>query len=247
MTKTYIDHQGKKYPIQELTIKMWGDIMKYKNILDDVELYVKMISEMTGMSDEEVKEADADTIIETGKDLFKYINQESRQVFYTIKHKDTEYDLCDFSNMSFGQFVDIDTFMSKDEAYRISNLNELAAYLYTEKGKKYGEADFKKNIEKFKQLPMKYIEGAVFFLWTLERGLLGLSQLYSKNKWLTRGLKVIIVLASFGATISGYLNSRRTKFGKLLVLLVSPLFFVSTIFRTFLTYVRNKTKRLKNK
>ena len=243
MTKTYIDHQSKKYPIQELTIEMWGNIMKYKNILDDVELYVKMISEMTGMSYEEVKEADADTIIETGTDLFKYINQESRQVFYTIKHKDIEYDLCDFSNMSFGQFVDIDTFMSKDEAYRISNLNELAAYLYTEKGKKYGATDFKKNITLFKDLPFKYIEGAVFFLWTLERGLLGLSQVYSKNKWLWKTIKLKILFHNFGDTIFGLTNSQRTKFGKLIVLLLSPLFFVSIIFRSSLTYVRNKIKR----
>jgi hypothetical protein len=135
----------------------------------------------------------------------------------------------------------------KDESYKIANLNELAAYLFTEKGKKYGEADFKKNIEKFKQLPMKYIEGAVFFLWTLEKGLSGLSQLYSENKWLTRGLKVIIVLRNFGDTISGFLNSRKTKFGKLTVLLVSPLFFVSIIFRTLLTYIRRKKKRLNNK
>ena len=247
MGNTYIEYDNKKYEIKELTIDKWQNIMKFKDILDETELYIRMIAEMTGLKPEQVKDGDAQSIMVCGKMLESYIGQETKKVYGNITFEGIEYELVDFGNITFGQFVDIDTFIMKDESYKIANLNELAAYLYTEKGKKYGEADFKKNIEKFKQLPMKYIEGAVFFLWTLERGLLGLSQLYSENKWLTRGLKVTIVLASFGATISGYLNSRRTKFGKLIVLLVSPLFFVSTIFRTFLTYVRNKRRRLKNK
>jgi hypothetical protein len=154
-----------------------------------------------------------------------------------------EYELADFGNISFGQFVDIDSFIMKDEAYKIANLNELASYLYTEKGKKYGETDFKKSIENFKTLPMKYVEGAVFFLWTLEKELFGLSQVYSKNKWIVRGVRILLIFLNFGATISGLLNSQRTKFGKLTVLLVSPLFFVSTICRSLVIYIRNKIKR----
>jgi hypothetical protein len=96
----------------------------------------------------------------------------------------------------------------KDESYKVANLNELAAYLYTEKGKKYGETNFKKNIENFKQLPFKYIEGAIFFLWILERGLQGLSEVYSKNKWMWRMAKILIIFQSFGDTMSGFLNSR---------------------------------------
>ncbi len=247
MAETYIEYDKKKYGIKELTIEKWQNIMKFKDILDESELYVRMIAEMTGLKPEQVKDGDAQSIMVCGKMLESYIGQENKKVYGNITFEGVEYELVDFSNITFGQFVDIDTFIMKDESYKIANLNELAAYLYTEKGKKYGEADFKKNIEKFKQLPMKYIEGAVFFLWTLERGLLGLSQVYSENKWLTRVLKVIIVFQSFGVTISGYLSSRRTKFGKLIVLLVSPLFFVSTIFRTFLTYIRRRKKRLKNK
>lgn len=243
MAQTFIEYNNKKYELKTLTIEMWGNIMKYKNILDDVDMYVKMISEMTGLTPDQVRENDAKSIVKTGSELYKYLNQESKEVHYTMNHKGVEYELCDFSNMTFGQFVDIDTFVAKDESYKISNLNELAAYLYTEKGKKYGQSNFKKNIENFKDLPIKYIEGAVFFLWTLERGLLGLSQVYSGNRWIWRMIKMRIILASFGDTMYGFLNSRRTKFGKLIVLLVSPLFFVSTIFRTCLTYIRNKIKR----
>ena len=243
MNKTFVEHQGKKYPIKELTIDTWGNIMKYKNILDEMDLYIKTISEMTGLTPEEIKESEAEDILDTGEQLYNFINRQSKEVYYTFNHRGVEYELCDFSMMSFGQFVDIDTFMSKDEAYRISNLNELASYLFTEKGTKYGGSDFRKKAELFKDLPFRIIEGAVFFLWTLEKGLHGLTLVYSQSKWLWRILKIKIIFLNFGDTISGLLNSRKTRFGKLIVLLISPLFFASTIFRSLLTYVRNKIKR----
>jgi hypothetical protein len=243
MSKAYIEYNNKKYPIRELTIEMWANIMKFKNILDQVDLYVKMIADMTGLTTEQVRDGDANELVKCGELLYSFINQESKQVYNTIKHNDVEYELADFGNISFGQFVDIDSFIMKDEAYKIANLNELASYLYTEKGKKYGETDFKKSIENFKTLPMKYVEGAVFFLWTLEKELFGLSQVYSKNKWIVRGVRILLIFLNFGATISGLLNSQRTKFGKLTVLLVSPLFFVSTICRSLVIYIRNKIKR----
>jgi hypothetical protein len=247
MAGTYIEYDSKKFELQELTIEKWQNIMKFKDIYDEVDMYIMMISEMTGLEPEQVRDGDAQAIVSCGELLHSYINQESKQVFHTMKHKGVEYELVDFSNITFGQFVDIDSFVMKDESYKVANLNELAAYLYTEKGKKYGETNFKKNIENFKQLPLKYIEGAVFFLWTLEKGLFGLSELYSKNKWMWRGIKIVIISRNFGDTISGLLNSQRTKFGKLMVLLVSPLFFVSTICRILVTYVRKKRKQLKNK
>lgn len=247
MGNTYIEYDNKKYELKELTIERWQNIMKYKNLLDEADLYVKMISEMTGLTPEQVREGDARSINETGTLLYSYINQDNKEVFYNITFKDIEYQLVDFSNMTFGQFVDIDTFIQKDESYKISNLNELAAYLFTEKGKKYGETDFKKTIESFKDLPVKYIEGAVFFLWTLERGLAELSVVYSENRFLLRTKKIQTIFRVFGGTIFGFLSSRRTKFGKLVVLLASPLFFVSTIYRTLMTYVSNRRRRLNKK
>ena len=171
MNKTFVEHQGKKYPIKELTIDTWGNIMKYKNILDEMDLYIKTISEMTGLTPEEIKESEAEDILETGEQLYNFINRQSKEVYYTFNHRGVEYELCDFSMMSFGQFVDIDTFMSKDEAYRISNLNELASYLFTEKGTKYGGSDFRKKAELFKDLPFRIIEGAVFFFMDFRKGI----------------------------------------------------------------------------
>jgi hypothetical protein len=247
MAQTFIEYNNKKYEMKTLTIEMWGNIMKYQGILDDIDLYVKMISEMTGLTSKEVKDANAEDIIIAGEQLHKFINQESKEIYPEIRHNGIEYTMVDVHKISFGQFVDIDTFMSKDEAYKSVNLNELAAYLYTEKGKKYGEVDFKKTIDNFKDLPVKYVEGAVFFLWTLERALQDLSQVYSKNKLTWEIIKLKVASHNFGVTISGLVNSQKTKFGKLMLLLLSPLFFVLIIFLTLWIFVVNKIKKLKNK
>jgi hypothetical protein len=204
--------------------------MIFKDLLDEEEMSVKMIAEVTGLSVKEVKEADALEIRIAGDKLWRYLNQESKQLHKTIEHNGVLYDLVDVNKISFGQFVDIDTFMKKDESYKIANLNELAAYLYCEQDVKYGDSDIKKRIEDFKNLKVKYIEGAVFFLLSLGRGLHELTLLYSKSKTMWWMMRTRIALASFGDGMQQLLSSQKTKFGKLMVLLTFPLWLVSIIF-----------------
>ena len=229
METTYIEHNGKQYEVKEPTIKTWKNVMIFKDLLDEEEMSVKMISEVTGLSVKEVKEADALEIRIAGDKLWRYLNQESKQLHRTIEHNGITYDLVDVNKISFGQFVDIDTFMKKDDSYKIANLNELAAYLYCEQGIKYGDSDIKKSIEEFKDLRVKYIESAVFFLLSLGRGLHELTQLYSKSKTMWWMMRTRIALASFGDGMQQLLSSQKTKFGKLMVLLTFPLWLVSII------------------
>jgi hypothetical protein len=230
METTYIEHNGKQYEVKEPTINTWKNVMIFKDLLDEEEMSVKMISEVTGLSVKEVKEADALDIRIAGDKLWRYLNQESKQLHKTIEHNGVLYDLVDVNKISFGQFVDIDTFMKKDESYKIANLNELAAYLYCEQDVKYGDSDIKKRIEDFKNLKVKYIEGAVFFLLSLGRGLHELTLLYSKSKTMWWMMRTRIALASFGDGMQQLLSSQKTKFGKLMVLLTFPLWLVSIIF-----------------
>jgi hypothetical protein len=229
METTYIEHKGKQYEVKEPTIKTWKNVMIFKDLLDEEEMSVKMISEVTGLSVKEVKEADALEIRIAGDKLWRYLNQESKQLHRTIEHNGITYDLVDVNKISFGQFVDIDTFMKKDDSYKIANLNELAAYLYCEQDIKYGDSDIKKRIEEFKDLRVKYIESAVFFLLSLGRGLHELTQLYSKSKTMWWIMRTRIALASFGDGMQQLLSSQKTKFGKLIVLLTFPLWLVSII------------------
>ena len=243
METTYIEHEGKKYEVKEPTIESWKNVMIYKDLLDEEEMYVKMISEVTGLSMKEVKSADALEIRIAGDKLWRYLNQESKKLFTTIEHKGITYNLVDLNKVSFGQFVDIDTFMKKDEPYKVANLNELAGYLYCEDGVEYGNSDIKKRIEDFKDLPVKYIESAIFFLLNLGKGLQELTTLYSKSPVMWWMMRTKIAWASFGDGIKRLVSSQKTKFGKLIVLLTFPLWLVSIIFLSLWITISSKKKK----
>lgn len=240
METTYIEHEGKKYEVKEPTIDVWKNVMIFKDILDEEEMYVKMISEVTGLTTKQVMSADALDIRIAGDKLWRYLNQETKQLFKTVEHNGTTYNLVDLNKVSFGQFVDIDTFMKKEESYKVANLNELAAYLYCEDGIVYGESDIKKRIEDFRTLPVKYIESSIFFLLTLGKALYELTQLYSKSQTMWWIMRLRISLQTFGDGMRRLVTSQKTKFGKLIVLLTYPLFLVLIIFLFLWTLIRRK-------
>lgn len=242
MTQQYIQHNGKKYEVKEPTIAMWANVMKLKDILEPEELNIRLISEITGMSKEDIMSCDAKNIQKIGEIIYRLMNMETKEVQMKIELNGVKYEMTDFYKISFGQFVDIDSFLSKDETYKVSNLNELAAYLYIEEGKKYGEIDFKKKIEEFKDLPVKYVEGAVFFLLSLGKGLQQLTQVYSKSKFLWMMMKVRMALLNIGDGTLQYLTWPKTWSGRLTMLLLSPLLLVSIILHILWISIKSKKK-----
>jgi hypothetical protein len=243
MTETHIEYKGKKYEVKEPTINTWKNIMIFKDLLDEEEMYVKMIAEVTGLSVDEIKDTDALQIRKVGNTLWRYLNQESKDLHKTIQHKGITYQLVDVNKISFGQFVDIDTFLKKDEAYKIGNLHELAAYLYCESGTTYGQSDFTTKMEAFKDLPVKYVEAPIFFLLSLHEGLRQIITLYSKNPVLFWMMRLKLAFMSFMGGIQQFLFSPKTKSGKLTMLLTSPLWLVLTILLTLWTSIMKKKKK----
>ena len=243
MERNYIEHNGKKYTLTEPTIRVWSDVMKFKDILSEQDLYIKMIEVVTGLSKEQIMESDALNVAIIGSQIFDYFNQETKKLYQTFEHKGITYKLLDTNKITFGQFVDLDTFLKKDEGYRIANLNELAAYLYCEDGVEYGKSNFQNRIEVMRDIPVKYVEGSLFFLLNLGKGLQNLSDFSSKNKLMWEMMRLKIALASFGGGILSLALLPKTKFGKLMGLLISPLLVLLTICLTLWTLL---TKR-KNK
>lgn len=240
METIQVELNKKKYTIEEPNIQLWSNVMKFKDLLDDEELYIKMISEVLGITRDEVLSADTTEIIEIGDYVYSFINKESKKLFKQIDFKGEKYNLVDVNNISFGQYVDIDTFLRKDEGYRIANLNELAAYLYTEEGVVYTNSNIKLRIEEFKTLPIKYVEGAIFFLLNLARASQELTQLYSQSKLMWMIMKTKITLMLIGDGIQQYRLYQTTKYGKLITWLLYPFISVLITFRILLTRDKNK-------
>lgn len=243
MTETYIEYKGKKYQVKEPTITTWKNIMIFKDLLDEEEMYMKMIAEVTGLSVDEIKDTDALQIRKVGNTLWRYLNQESKELHTTIQHKGITYQLVDVNKISFGQFVDIDTFLKKDEAYKIGNLHELAAYLYCESGTTYSQSDFTAKMEAFKDLPVKYVEAPIFFLLSLQKGLQQIITLYSKNKIMYWTMRLRLAFTSFMGGIQRFLFWPKTRFGKLIMLLTCPLWLVLIILLTSWTLITRKKKK----
>jgi hypothetical protein len=238
MTTQFIEYKGKKYPIKEPTIKTWSEIMKLQGILDEQDMFIKVIEMATGLSQEEILSADAKEVREAGKQVFNFLNQQDKKVVNEFVHNGTTYQFLDMAEISFGQFVDIDTFLTKDESYRIQNLNELAAYLYTEKGTKYGDTKIKKRIKAFEDLPVKYLEGSVFFLLNSAKASEEITTLYSQSKFLWAMMKIKIIFHLIGAGIQQSARYVRNRFGVLMMCLIYPFISASIIFLTLKTLIK---------
>ena len=235
-----ITSKSKKFEVTEPTIREFCDVMKLKDILTEDELNVRLIEKVTGMSHEEVMNMDATTIQKIGSVLFAHYNKESKKLFQTFELKGIKYKFMDVNTISFGQFVDIDTFLKKDESYRIANLNELMAYMYCEEGTKYSDSNFKVRIEAMLDAPSHIIESSLFFLSNLEKGLLEIMELSLKSPLMFQMMRLRIAFQSFGATtkLSRYLL--KTKFGRLTLLLLWVLLLPLIICLTLLTSIRKK-------
>jgi hypothetical protein len=241
--KIIVEHNGKEYIVKEPTIQMWSEVIKLKDIHGEEEMNLRLIEQTTGINREELLKQDAVLIRKIATELNAVLNQENKDLSPVIDFNNRKYKLVNLEKITFGQFVDIDTFLQKDEQYRISNLNELAVYLYTEEGKDYSDKDFKSEIESFKELPVRHIEGALFFFSLLGNTLVELIQVSSKNKLKFRMMKMKILLINIGGGIQRLVLLPKTRFGRLIMLLISPLLVVSTIFLILWTLIKNKKRK----
>lgn len=241
----YITYKDKKFEIKEPTILNYANVMKLRDLLSEQELYIKIICELTELKREEVLEAPVEEIAKVGEVINNYFMAANKEIFYEIEYKGVKYNLVDIYKIPFGQFVDIDTFLAKEESYKLNNLNELASYLYLEKGKTYSEIDFRRQKEIFAELPMKYVEGAIFFLVNSGLILAPLIETYFRSKFQWTILKAILLFQVIGVGIPQYPFSVKTKFGKFLKLLTYPLWLVLIILPTLWTWTKRKIKKRK--
>lgn len=240
MVENVIEYNGKKYPIKEPTIRTWTEVIKMKDMMEESQLYIKVLELTTGLTEEQIMESDVSKIKEIGEKVYKIVNGSNKKVVQHFVFDGQEYEFLDIHNLSFGQYIDIDTFLSKNESYRIQNLSQLAAYLYREKGTKYGDKNIQERIKKFEDLPIKYLEGSVFFLLSIARASEKLTQIYSQSSLLARMMKAKIIFLLIGDGIKRLARSVKTKYGYLIMLLTYPLFSASIIFHTLWISIRNR-------
>jgi hypothetical protein len=198
MEKHYIEYKSKKYPVIEPTIELWQKLTGLQNWTDETEFAVMMISYMTGLDREEILQADWEQIIAASQNITNHFLSEGKSFHPEFEYDGKKYRFVDLPNLTFGEFVDIDTFLSRPEIERKRELNLMMALLYREVDKDgkielYDGSKIQLRAEKFKKLPVKYVNGATTFFLRIER-ILHKSSRLSSGKRLRLRIRVIWTL-----------------------------------------------------
>jgi hypothetical protein len=215
MTKSYITYDGKEIEVKEPTIDVWSKLTNLKDFTDNTEFAVELISISTGLSTEQIKQHKWLEILSVADNLTQYFLNQSSQFHREFEFEGVKYGFIDLNNLTFAEFIDIDSFLTKPAIERQTELHIHMALFYREIGEdgklvKYDGSTVQARADKFKGLPIRYVNGALAFFFRLDRVLRRPTRSYLKNLMIakTQNLKEMItrVSLSSGAGISRLSN-----------------------------------------
>lgn len=206
MEKHYIVFDGKEYEVQEPTIELWNQLNTLKDLGDQRDFILTLISLATGLEVKEIEQANWQGVYDTSLYLTDYFLQQGDKFYNEFEFKGKKYRFMDLENMTFGEFIDIDSFLSQEQSKRQANMNNLMALLYREVGEDdklipYNANDVKERQQIFKGLPVKYLKGSVGFFLRLESILHQSSRSYLTRKMYQVKWKIKRHLRVFGGGI----------------------------------------------
>ena len=218
-----INYGGKIYKVDEPTIEVWAKLILLQEWTDEREFAIRLLSFITGLTEEEIEKSDVIEVLQAAADLSKYLMSESKVFHNEFDFNGVKYKFLDLTNMTFGEFIDLDTYLTKTDVEKKKELNLFMAMLYRElddKGnyKPYDSNEMIRRAEIFKKLPVKYVNGASTFFLRSEKILSNniKTSLSKKLKIMINtiwNLKKLIVSTSIG--VGSLLLSRlRTKISR---------------------------------
>jgi hypothetical protein len=224
-----LKYKGKKYQVEEPTVEMWSKLILLQEWTDEREFSVKLLSMVTGLTEEEIENADAMEIVKATTELSNFLMKDSNEFKQIIEFNGKRYKFLDLPNLTFGEFIDIDTYLSKSPTEKKKEMHLLMAMLYREideKGeyKPYDSSKLQTRAEEFKKLPVKYVNGASGFFLRLDRALRGnlKGSLHHRWKMILKMTWLVVkftTLISFGVGLGQlflWLTKTSQKFKKLL-------------------------------
>ena len=206
MEKQYVKYKGKNYLINEPTIEDWSKIMILQEWSDEREFSTILLSQITGLSQEEIENADYQEILDAAQTISQYFLVDSSEFKNEFEFNGKKYKFLDLPNLKFGEFIDIDGFLTKPIIEKKKEMNLLMAMLYREVDENgnylpYDSSKVQLRSEEFKKLPVKYVNGASSFflrLGKISQGNMTLS-FWNKVKMM---MKMIYLCVKFLALIS---------------------------------------------
>jgi len=211
MEQHIIKYDNKEYVVAEPTIMVWNALNNSQVLDNEEDFRLHLISVATGLDMDEIKQVEWWSVYEISDYLMDYYMVQSPQFYPSFTFNDINYKFVDLEHLTFGEFIDIDTFLSQPASYRMGNMNYLMALLYRETDEngvveKYDGSKVENRSKTFRYLPSKYLQGALFFLEILENTLQEhITSSLVKKLWLTMKRKYqrikLNLLRSVGAGI----------------------------------------------
>jgi hypothetical protein len=211
MEQHIIKYNNKEYVVAEPTIMVWNALNNSQVLDNEEDFRLHLISVATGLDMDEIKQVEWWSVYEISDYLMDYYMVQSPQFYPSFTFNDINYKFVDLEHITFGEFIDIDTFLSQPASYRMGNMNYLMALLYRETDEngvlqKYDGSKVENRSKTFRYLPSKYLQGALFFLEILESTLQEhitsslVKKLWMKTKRVYQTIKLNL-LSSVGAGI----------------------------------------------
>jgi len=219
MEKHFIEYDGQEYRVNEPTIELWSKLNTLKDLYEDNEFSIIIISLATGLSTDQLRQASWEGVYETSTYLTNYLLKDGDKFYNEFEFKGQKYRFLSLENLTFGEFIDIDEFLSRDPAKKASELNLLMALLYREVDEEgnltpYDASVLKDRAELFRQLPVKYLNGAMVFFCRLENILRVSTHSFLRRQMMNLKWSLIRGLRDTGVGIHRWYTYRGITFSK---------------------------------
>jgi hypothetical protein len=171
-------YKNKQYELGEPTVEMWSKLVLLQEWTDEREFSTELLAFSTGLTPEEIENSDYEEVIRVSQEISQFLLQEGDKFHHEIDFDGKKYRFLDLANLTFGEFIDIDTYLAKEPHEKKKEMSLLMAMLYRELDengnyKPYNSKELQIKAEQFKKLPVRYVKGASNFFFRLERTLQG--------------------------------------------------------------------------
>lgn len=172
------NYKNKEYTVDEPTVEMWSKLVLLQEWTDEREFCVMLLSMTTGLTEEEIENSDYLEVVKISNEISTFLTQDGDKFYNEFSFNNKNYRFLDLPNLTFGEFIDIDTYLTKEEHEKKKEMPLLMAMLYRELDengnyKPYNSKELQLKAEEFKKLPVKYVRGSTNFFFHLGKTLQG--------------------------------------------------------------------------
>jgi hypothetical protein len=172
------NYKGKQYNIEEPTVEMWSKLVLLQEWTDEREFCVKLLSFTTGLTEQEIENSDYEEVVKLSNEISVFLTEDGDKFYNEFSFNNKNYRFLDLPNLTFGEFIDIDTYLSKEPHEKKKEMPLMMAMLYRELDengnyKPYNSKELQLKAEEFKKLPVKFVRGSTNFFFHLEKTLQG--------------------------------------------------------------------------